>query len=482
MLRVIAMSIDSSYNDMIREVENMEIKIENLGVISEGKINIDRNKVNIKYGINGSGKSTVSKGIELFAGGEDLGSLRTHGSEVNPTVSFSENISKVIVFNQDYVEDFLFKDDLANNSFEIMINTEEYKLGKKKIDNMFVDLVTSINNTNTKTIIEELEALKNNVPIKKKETKTKGTEYTISGTSKFAKARKVSNLEDLLDENARLYEDRLKSKNNHEWLKWFLAGQKFIEQNQVCPLCLSDLPINFEHIVKSITESVQATGLKQNIEIKQVITDTEKYMSENNREAMNAIINSNTELSDEEKIRIYEIVSVCNKELDKLHSLRAINITEIKRKYEDNSLDEFLKNNLLEISFFENQSDEVKEEIAKINDSINHIITKSNELESITKDFSDRLNNLVEDKKEYINNFLKISGIPYSIDIVENDGTNYKTVLKPLNFDGTVNDKCLSFGEKNAISLILFSLEAFNDSDLIILDDPVSSGSVNNYV
>lgn len=469
------MSIDSSYNDKIREVENMEIKIENLGVIAEGKINIDRNMVNIKYGINGSGKSTVSKGIELFAGGEDLGSLRTHGSEVNPTVSISEDISKVIVFNQDYVEDFLFKDDLANNSFEIMINTEEYKLGKKKIDNMFVDLVTSINNTNTKTIIKELEALKNNVPIKKNESKTKGTEYTLSGTSKFAKARKVSNLEDLLDENAKLYKERLKSKNNHEWLKWFQAGQMFIEQNQVCPLCLSELPINFENIVKSITESVQATGLKQNIEIKQVITDTEKYMSENNREAMNSIINTNSELSDEEKKRIYEIVSVCNKELDKLYNLRAINITEIKRKYEDNSLDEFLKNNLLEISFFENQSDEVKEEIAKINDSINHIITKSKELESITKDFSDRLNTLVEDKKEYINNFLKISGIPYSIDIVENDGTNYKTVLQPLNFDGTVNDKCLSFGERNAISLILFSLEAFNDYDLIILDDPVSS-------
>lgn len=100
-----------------------------------------------------------------------MNKLRTYGSEIEPTVSISEDISSVIVFNQDYVDDYLFKDDLANNSFEIMINTDEYKFGKKKIDTMFVDLIASINNTNTKTIIEELEALKINVPIEKKRQK-----------------------------------------------------------------------------------------------------------------------------------------------------------------------------------------------------------------------------------------------------------------------------------------------------------------------
>ena len=102
----------------------MEIKVENLGVITEGKIELKKNVVNIKYGINGSGKSTISKGIELSVKGEDLNKLRTYGSEIEPTVSISEDISSVIVFNQDYVDDYLFKDDLANNSFEIMINTD----------------------------------------------------------------------------------------------------------------------------------------------------------------------------------------------------------------------------------------------------------------------------------------------------------------------------------------------------------------------
>ena len=47
----------------------MEIKVENLGVITEGKIELKKHVVNIKYGINGSGKSRISKGIELSVKG-----------------------------------------------------------------------------------------------------------------------------------------------------------------------------------------------------------------------------------------------------------------------------------------------------------------------------------------------------------------------------------------------------------------------------
>lgn len=242
----------------------MEIKLENLDVVTEGKIELEKNVVNIKYGINGSGKSTVSTGIELSVKGEDLNKLKTYGSEIEPTVSICEGISSVIVFNQDYVDDYLFKDDIANNSFEIMINTDEYKFGKKKIDTMFVDLIASINNTNTKIIIEELEALKTNVPIKKKKTKANAIQYIMKGTSKFVKAKKLANLDDLLDEQAMKYKERLESNNNHKWLKWNQAGKDFIEENQECPFCLNDLPTDFNDTSKSIENIFYVFKIKMN--------------------------------------------------------------------------------------------------------------------------------------------------------------------------------------------------------------------------
>lgn len=117
-----------------------------------------------------------------------------------------------------------------------MINTNEYKFRK----NMFMDLITGINNVNTKAIITELEALKTNIPIKKKETKTKEARYSISITSKFTKAKKIANLDEILDGKSTKYKDSLES-NNHEWLKWFVAGKKFIKENKKCPFCLNDL-------------------------------------------------------------------------------------------------------------------------------------------------------------------------------------------------------------------------------------------------
>lgn len=56
------------YNVYIRITveEIMEIKVENLGVITEGKIELKKNVVNIKYGINGSGKAQFLKVLNFL--------------------------------------------------------------------------------------------------------------------------------------------------------------------------------------------------------------------------------------------------------------------------------------------------------------------------------------------------------------------------------------------------------------------------------
>lgn len=44
----------------------MLIKLQNCNNIDEGEINIELNKLNIKYAINGTGKSTIVKAIDAF--------------------------------------------------------------------------------------------------------------------------------------------------------------------------------------------------------------------------------------------------------------------------------------------------------------------------------------------------------------------------------------------------------------------------------
>ena len=61
------------------------------------RFSIEKNKLNIKYGINGTGKSTIALAIEKK---DDLSFLKTFGSLEEPFVEFSENINKVVTFRK----------------------------------------------------------------------------------------------------------------------------------------------------------------------------------------------------------------------------------------------------------------------------------------------------------------------------------------------------------------------------------------------
>ena len=88
------------------------------------------------------------------------------------------------------------------------------------------------------------------------------------------------------------------------------------------------------------------------------------------------------------------------------------------------------------------------------------------------------LSNRIKGAKKFINDFFDIAGIPYLIDVRHISDDKYESFLVHHNINSKIDkpeDK-LSYGELNAISLILFIVEAnYRNHDLIILDDPVSS-------
>lgn len=64
----------------------MKIELHDVGAIKDGEIIINEKEINIKYGINGIGKSTISRGIINTVKGDSLNELRTFGSETKPIV------------------------------------------------------------------------------------------------------------------------------------------------------------------------------------------------------------------------------------------------------------------------------------------------------------------------------------------------------------------------------------------------------------
>ena len=118
----------------------MTAEISNCNNISSGKVFWEKGKLNIKYGLNGTGKTTIGKAViasskiksELHHVEYTLESLRPYGTEDDeskkPSVIISEDVGKVAVFNEDYVSSFLFTDaGLMSDAFSIFVKPEGYE-------------------------------------------------------------------------------------------------------------------------------------------------------------------------------------------------------------------------------------------------------------------------------------------------------------------------------------------------------------------
>ena len=149
----------------------MNITIENCNNIDKGAIEIEPGCLNIKYANNGTGKSTIAKAIRAFATQDvDEQKLLTpyhligKRSGPKPNVSFSKNtngidIHNVEIFDDRYVNQFLFKKDiLINDAFSIFVKTPEYDENMKKISTQLQQITQDIqNNKKLESIIRLFE-------------------------------------------------------------------------------------------------------------------------------------------------------------------------------------------------------------------------------------------------------------------------------------------------------------------------------------
>lgn len=100
----------------------------NCNNILSSTIQIRKNQLNIRYAMNGTGKSTIASAIELQSRQEDLSRLKCFGATVEPTCTLSEPIDKVLLFNEDFVKNFVFQQsEVIQNSFEVFIKTPQYE-------------------------------------------------------------------------------------------------------------------------------------------------------------------------------------------------------------------------------------------------------------------------------------------------------------------------------------------------------------------
>lgn len=461
----------------------MEIEISNCSNIDNGVVTIEEGVLNIKYAINGTGKSTVSRSIQKSVssrlnGTNDLTELTPFkglgDDSITPAVVGCEAVNSIKVFDEYYVNEFAFQpDELLKGSFDILVRDEQYDSVMAEIE----ELVSQIKYHFQED--EEIEALITDFD-ELSHSFGKPTKKGVHGSSAVAKAFKGGNKVDNIPEGLEIYQNFIQGEENVKWVKWQLDGAQFLEESDNCPYCVKDVT-DVKDTIKRVGEVYDPKSIQNLNKIVQVFKRLNRYFSEETKAIIDDFVSSIDGYTEEQAGYLLEV----NGQVDRLNGMfkHLKNIGFSAFKDADKVIDELKRYKIDKNLYSHLQSDETLSKIEKVNASIDGLIEKAGQLQGKIAIQKRHIEKVVKENEEAINSFLQNAGYRYTVNLVEDDSGKHKLKLTHVDLEsGEVSGvrNVLSYGERNAFALVLFMFDAVKDSpDLIILDDPVSSFDKN---
>jgi len=461
----------------------MEIEINNCNNIDSGKVTIVEDLLNIKYAINGTGKSTISKAIQKsvtsrVSGKNELLELKPfkaiNDDSVISSVVGSEGISSVKVFDESYINEFIYQpDELLKGSFDILIRDENYDLVMAEIEELVSQIKSHFKeDQDIEALIADFDGLSSSFG--------KPTKKGVHGSSAIAKALKGGNKVTNIPEGLEAYQHFIQGENNVKWVKWQLDGGKFIEESDNCPYCVSDVK-EIKETIKRVGEVYDSKSIQNLNNLIQIFQRLEKYFSDQSRCIINEFVSSVDGYTEEQVGYLLEVKGQVDRLNGRFKELK--NISFFTFKDVEKVIDELRKYTIDSNLYSHLQSEETLGEIAKVNESIENLIAKAGQLQGRIAVQNKNIERVVQDNKIHINTFLSNAGYKYTVDLIEDDAGKHRlklihSDLESAEVSGVKN--VLSYGERNAFALVLFMFDAVKTSpDLIILDDPISSFDKN---
>lgn len=451
------------------------VSIKNCNNIENGHICISKNHLNIKYAFNGTGKSTISKAIKatIDHNQAELESLKPfkykNNDSVTPSVTGLDDFKNVMIFNEEYVEQYVFQnDELVKNSFEIFIRSKDYDKHMESIEALISNIHQTFDNDDKlRELITDLQEFLNSYG----NTKKGYASSSIIGKG-LGKGNKLSHIPtDIVQYSPFL----TKSDINVKWLKWQLQGKDYYVEEEICPFCATDIHKKTTQIDK-IRENFDTKEIDSLNKIIEIFERFEQYFSSDTNEKIKEISKNITGISTEQKEYLNEIrgqVNTLKTKLEGLYNLNYINLNNPNEK-----VSEIIGELKVDLSFIEHlDSQNIREKINKINKSVDDVLRKIGKLQGEVNQQRLLIEKTIERYKGEINSFLKSAGYNYNVNIEEENG-NFKLRLFHNDCVDVIpgNERHLSYGERNAFALALFMYSALSEKpDLIILDDPISS-------
>lgn len=455
----------------------MKVEIKNCNNIDNGSIEIKPNILNIKYAINGTGKTTIEKSIEYTINKKDLKELKPfkhkNNEEIIPQVLGIENIKTISVFNEEYINQYVFlENEIIKNSFEIFIRNEKYDNGMKEINNLLANIKeTFVNDDTIQQLIENLKKLSECFGKSKN-----GYSASSSLARGLGNGNKIENIPNVLED----YSEYLKSDLNSKWLKWQFDGKEYLEITNKCPYCATNNINSKRAKIEILNKEYDPKLIEHLNKILDVFNKLNIFFNEEVNKKIIEISKNINGISPEQKNFLIEIKNQVDVLIQKLETVKNIGFLSLK---DNDKIIDIIKKYKIDMDYLKYlNSSATNKEVAIINKKIDEVLEKAGILQG---EINKQRINISETIKQYddeINEFLKCAGINYNVKLELDEDKIYRMKFRHNDYIEKIDKpkEYLSYGEKNAFSLILFMYEALkNKSDLIILDDPISSFDKN---
>ncbi|MDH5928003.1 AAA family ATPase [Vibrio lentus] len=453
----------------------MQLTISNCNSITHANVTLEQGKLNIKHGVNGTGKSTIAKSIELHVtNDEDLSQLlpfkyiENNPSGITPSISGLPADANVAIFNESYIEQFVFQEnELLKDSFDIFINSPEYQDKSSRIETFLASLKETLStNEQLKNFIADLSTLSASFGSKPDQ---------IVKSSQISKALGDGNLIHHIPSGYENYGHYLSLEQNFKWLKWHFDGQKHTENATCCPYCTQDIESTKDHI-----ESLQTHYNAKNIEhlnnLTNVIQDLENYFVSTTFSTLQQIIGNNTKPTSQQVNFLAEVRGHVVQLMNKLIAIRDLSFIELR---DSTNVRSFLSELKIDLALLVHVNcPQTQVFIDSINAELEGVIGSVGPLQGQVALQKRGIESTIKENQNDINSFLQYAGYNYKVSIDSQENTY---ALRLSHADATskkINkgSQHLSYGEKNAFALVLFMYQCIsNQPDIIILDDPISS-------
>ncbi|MBP2470671.1 energy-coupling factor transporter ATP-binding protein EcfA2 [Sinorhizobium meliloti] len=430
------------------------VSIFNCNSIDRAEIAIAEGSLNIKYGPNGVGKSTLARAIisQIRADGslDELLPFKCRGKDGAgaPKVDGADHLKSAVVFDDAYVQQFVFqKDEVVKNSFDIFIRTPEYLAEMAEIDELLSGIRKAFaDSADIAQVTTDLKELRDAFG-------KPGKGGAIPKSSKMHKAFGSGNKLENIPEALKPFETFIKSQEPAKWIAWQVKGNEFLQLGDNCPYCSSVLSeAGKKDTALAVEKEYDASAVGHLNTLRAIIERLGAYFSEKCRENLEKVTKAKIELTAQEHSFLTGLKAEIDALIEKLEGLRTLSFFSLRDVEEVGDRLTPLKIDLGMMDKLD--SDETRKTVDPINQQLDALIAKVGNLKGKINRHKSRIRKAIDENQDSINGFLRSAGYKYAVEIVpEPESYKMKLVHQDLSNHIEAATRHLSYGEKNAFAL-----------------------------